>query len=91
MVVRKFVLETSSAARGITYNWEDSSFFSYVTAALYSASSLRTHLYHFVSEPKNWTDAQSYCRETHTHLVAIETMEDMDILKGMADLNKTAT
>ncbi|XP_030635313.1 macrophage mannose receptor 1-like [Chanos chanos] len=43
-------------------------------------------LYHYVNEEKNWTEAQTYCRQHYSDLVTIENTEDnervMTSLKG---------
>ncbi|GAA6221703.1 secretory phospholipase A2 receptor-like [Lates japonicus] len=43
-------------------------------------STCRPHQYHYVSDSKNWTEAQTYCRETYTDLATIENTEEMNQL-----------
>ncbi|XP_061590775.1 macrophage mannose receptor 1-like [Cololabis saira] len=56
--------------------------------ALCPVSSLDARHYHYVYEEKNWTEAQSYCREKYTDLVTMETMEDVKMLNDLADTSK---
>ncbi|XP_060888068.1 secretory phospholipase A2 receptor-like [Labrus mixtus] len=49
----------------------------------WNISSCLSLQYHYVADPKNWTEAQTYCREKYTDLATVETPEEMK------QLNKT--
>ncbi|XP_035982496.1 L-selectin-like [Fundulus heteroclitus] len=61
----------------------------FITAAslLCAVSSLPERQPRFVNELKNWTEAQSFCREKYTDLVTISSMEDVTKLNNMVDPN----
>uniref|UniRef100_A0A096M1Y9 C-type lectin domain-containing protein n=1 Tax=Poecilia formosa TaxID=48698 RepID=A0A096M1Y9_POEFO len=56
-------------------------------ATCLSAAASGRH-YHFIYEPKNWTNAQSYCRENYTDLVTMDNQDVVAILNDMADLEQ---
>nr|XP_015194916.1 PREDICTED: uncharacterized protein LOC102699260 [Lepisosteus oculatus] len=47
---------------------------------LWGVPSCCARQYHFVSLEKNWTEAQSYCRENYTDLAVIDSPEDNEQL-----------
>ncbi|KAL6481093.1 hypothetical protein MHYP_G00091730 [Metynnis hypsauchen] len=51
-------------------------------SAVCGVSAYVPHRYHFVNESKNWTEAQSYCRQTYTDLASINNMEEMKDLSA---------
>ncbi|XP_039656439.1 lymphocyte antigen 75-like [Perca fluviatilis] len=53
-------------------------------SAVSSAAGLQ---YYFVYDRKNFTEAQRYCREKHTDLVTVDSMEVMNNLTNTADLD----
>ncbi|XP_030635250.1 secretory phospholipase A2 receptor-like [Chanos chanos] len=47
---------------------------------LFTLSTCVNHQYHFVNVTKNWTEAQTHCKEHYTDLATIENQEDTDEL-----------
>ncbi|KAJ8367560.1 hypothetical protein AAFF_G00314910 [Aldrovandia affinis] len=46
-------------------------------SGLFTLCSCLSPKYHFVDMHKNWTEAQSYCREHHTDLATVDNPEEM--------------
>ncbi|KAK1898345.1 P-selectin [Dissostichus eleginoides] len=53
-------------------------------AGLSAVSSHAERQYHFVYEAKNMSEAQRYCREKHTDLATVDSMEVVKLLNDMA-------
>ncbi|XP_047462504.1 C-type mannose receptor 2-like [Mugil cephalus] len=47
--------------------------------------SLYHHQYHFVNESKEWSEAQQYCRATHTDLATVNDEHDLAQLASLVD------
>ncbi|KAI4823550.1 hypothetical protein KUCAC02_012131 [Chaenocephalus aceratus] len=62
-----------------------------IIIALSGLSAVSSHAerqYHFVYEAKNMSEAQRYCREKHTDLATVDSMEVVKLLNDMLDPNK---
>ncbi|CAG5951616.1 unnamed protein product [Menidia menidia] len=57
-------------------------------SALGATSPVPRGEYHFIYEPKNWTEARRYCTENHSDLVPVRNQEDVTVLRGMAVLSQ---
>ncbi|XP_076144849.1 uncharacterized protein LOC143127315 isoform X2 [Alosa pseudoharengus] len=44
---------------------------------------LASHEYHYIVDPKTWTEAQTYCREKYTDLATIRDKEEMQRLNKL--------
>ncbi|XP_037399662.1 macrophage mannose receptor 1-like [Pygocentrus nattereri] len=67
--------------------WVSIIFFS---SAVCGVSAYVPRQYVFVNESKNWTEAQSYCRQNYTDLATISNMEEMKKLNSTLNTLKNA-
>ncbi|XP_033943274.1 uncharacterized protein [Pseudochaenichthys georgianus] len=64
-----------------------------IIIALSGLSAVSSHAerqYHFVSEAKSMSEAQRYCREKHTDLATVDSMEVVKLLNDMAGQHNQA-
>ncbi|KAF1372765.1 hypothetical protein PFLUV_G00252240 [Perca fluviatilis] len=57
-------------------------------SGLSAVSSQAGRQYYFFYEPKNMTEAKTYCREKYTDLATVDSMEDVKTLNKMANSSK---
>ncbi|PWA27054.1 hypothetical protein CCH79_00020664 [Gambusia affinis] len=58
------------------------------SVTLGSVCSLPVRQYHFIYDPKNWTEAQSHCRQRYTDLVTVDSLNMVTKLNGLADVSR---
>ncbi|XP_008413156.1 macrophage mannose receptor 1-like [Poecilia reticulata] len=60
----------------------------FTASALCAAASLAARQYHFIYEKKTWADAQTYCRQTHTDLATVGSLDVATTLNNMVNLTQ---
>lgn len=64
----------------VQYNW-----IYFVSGALLSVVLAQTRQYYFINMSKNWTEAQTFCRQDYTDLATVENPADINAVTSITN------